>query len=399
MLDPHLIKKIISAWRADETQPYHGRQVRHLPPFEAIQKFIDLVFLASFKKEEGQLVRFAVALVIEGDPIDTIVPTMFPPVRLTSPPNFSDESLVKIAGAFDPELTTIVVQWNSEQQLFSYWGLTFHAPSVHTQTFANNPVSVEGSANFRPDFFTAIVRGPALIAITRENSLIGTLQAGNFIPAKATPFRSTSLGQYIHKEIQRDPLFTLYGLQYLDYAMNALMLLLFEAAERCHGGTIVLLPSRPTQDSEIYKSKYKLEGSYELKQTLTRCIQNKDSKDCRVAYEKVAAETIKRIAQLAAIDGALILTFDFEVVSFGATLTAKRSELKLVAGPDGFDKTAADFEINRYGTRHRSAFDFVSAQSNAIAFVISQDGPIRAFRRKDKSNVYVWPDCTNSVYV
>jgi hypothetical protein len=115
---------------------------------------------------------------------------------------------------------------------------------------------------------------------------------------------------------------------------------------------------------------------------------------------KVANETIQRIAQLAAVDGALLLTFVFEVLAFGATLTAPRSLLQPVVGPDGFGQmTNTPFEINRYRTRRRSAFDFVAAQPGSIAFVISQDGPIRAFRCETDTTVYVWPDCTASMFV
>lgn len=74
---------------------------------------------------------------------------------------------------------------------------------------------------------------------------------------------------------------------------------------------------------------------------------------------------------LSAVDGALIMTFGFDVVAFGARLTARPSELSPVIGPDGYGRIKNTiFEVDRYDTRHRSAFDFVSAQVDAVAFVI-----------------------------
>ncbi|WP_454064658.1 hypothetical protein [Candidatus Nitrospira salsa] len=76
------------------------------------------------------------------------------------------------------------------------------------------------------------------------------------------------------------------------------------------------------------------------------------------------------------------------------------TDLSLIIGPDGNGATKNEkFEINRYGTRHRSAFDFAAAQPDSIVFVLSQDGPIRAFHRIDDTTVHVWPDCTVSMFL
>jgi DNA integrity scanning protein DisA with diadenylate cyclase activity len=111
-------------------------------------------------------------------------------------------------------------------------------------------------------------------------------------------------------------------------------------------------------------------------------------------------EALQRLAQLAAIDGALIIDSNFKVVAFGAKLTAPAWDKKTVIGPDGYGSpNGQPFEINRYGTRHQSARDFAAACESAIVFVISQDGPIRAFHRTDETTVTCWPDCTTSMFV
>jgi hypothetical protein len=197
MLDPKFTEQIIAVWQADELHPYRGRARRILPPQHALQEFIDATFLATLRDEEGQQVRFSVALVLPDDLAGPLNPMMLPRIPLESCVGFSAASLVKLAGAFDPELTTIVVQWNPNMGGFSYWGITFHAPGLNR--FTEVPVGVEGSANFRPDYFTVISKGRAALTIARGSSQIGTLQAGYFVAASPTPFTSGLLVNYLNQ--------------------------------------------------------------------------------------------------------------------------------------------------------------------------------------------------------
>jgi hypothetical protein len=49
--------------------------------------------------------------------------------------------------------------------------------------------------------------------------------------------------------------------------------------------------------------------------------------------------------------------------------------------------------------RHNSAINFAAQCDGSTAFVISQDGPIRAFIRLNDETVLYWPDCTVSMFV
>lgn len=398
MLDPKFTEQILAVWKADESHPHRGRAKRILPPRNALQKFIDVAFLATLRDEEGQQVRFSVALVLEEDMAVAEGLTTLPPIPLEAAVEFTAASLIKLAGAFEPELTTIIVKWNSNESSFSYWGLTFHAPGRNR--FVELPIGIKGSANFPPDYFTVVARGRAALTFARGGSQIGTLQAGYFVPAAPTPFTIKSLGGYFHSEVKKDPLYAKHENQYWLYVRDAMELLLSEASMRGHGGTIVLLPLGFTLQAGLYATKYALKGTFGLQQALEKCIENKEPFLSGIAFRKLAYETIRRIANLSAVDGALIITFGFEVVTFGATLTAPRSTLLPVIGPDGYGHTRnTTFDLNRYGTRHRSAFDFAAAHKGSLVFVISQDGPLRAFHRVNDTTVQVWLDCTASMFL
>jgi DisA bacterial checkpoint controller nucleotide-binding len=398
MLDPKFTEEILNAWRDDQGHPHRGRSQRSLPPTVAVSRFLDTCFLATLRDEEGQPVKFSVALSWDQKFDSMVGPTMHQPLKLQSATEFSDSSLAKLAPAFDPVLSTILVTWNEEKLSLEYWGIWLHAQG-HNR-FSEVPVGVVGSANFRPDFLTLISKGRAALSIARGGSLIGTLQAGYFKRATPTPFTSKSLGQYVHASISADPIFASVGNTYWHYVRDALDLLLSEASLRGHGGTVVLLPSGSSLAHSHYTSKYRLDGTYSLRETFQRCIQTEDHMEIAIAHRKVANESIQRISQLAAVDGALILTFEFDVLAFGSTLTAPRTASRAMIGPDGFGQVSqSTFDIDRYGTRHRSAMDFVASVPDAIAFVISQDGPIRAFRSAGNAIVHVWPDCTSSMFV
>src|SRR5690606_32889247 len=92
---------------------------------------------------------------------------------------------------------------------------------------------------------------------------------------------------------------------------------------------------------------------------------------------------IDSIAGLSAIDGAVILNDNYELIAFGAKITKFNSEQQIeklafiepVIG--GEVKEVFVSEIG--GTRHLSAAQFVYDQRDSLAFVASQDGHFTVF--------------------
>jgi DNA integrity scanning protein DisA with diadenylate cyclase activity len=114
---------------------------------------------------------------------------------------------------------------------------------------------------------------------------------------------------------------------------------------------------------------------------------------------RTISERLQLIAQYASIDGALILSDLLDMVSFGTKLSADTWSEEVLIGPDGFHSGGEQFEYDRFGTRHKSAIDFVGENEAAIVFVISQDGPIRGFAKRNQETILCWPDCTVSMFI
>jgi hypothetical protein len=92
---------------------------------------------------------------------------------------------------------------------------------------------------------------------------------------------------------------------------------------------------------------------------------------------------VEAIAGLTAVDGATLLTSDYEVLAFGAKITRRRGqgtvEQVTVTEPVADDVPRVVHPSSLGGTRHLSAAQFVFDQRDAVALVASQDGRFTVF--------------------
>jgi hypothetical protein len=89
-------------------------------------------------------------------------------------------------------------------------------------------------------------------------------------------------------------------------------------------------------------------------------------------------EISRVIASLAAIDGAVVLNKQFELLGFGAEVLGELSPATVISQAldiEGLEKKRD--EIENVGTRHRAAYRFVQEHPAGLALVISQDGAVR----------------------
>jgi hypothetical protein len=113
--------------------------------------------------------------------------------------------------------------------------------------------------------------------------------------------------------------------------------------------------------------------------------------------EEALIEAADFVADLTAVDGAVVLTKTFELVGFGAEISGALQAVTTIARALDADATATRIEpTESYGTRHRSAYRFCKALPEAIAIVISQDGGIRSIKYKD-GQVICWDQVATSI--
>ena len=92
------------------------------------------------------------------------------------------------------------------------------------------------------------------------------------------------------------------------------------------------------------------------------------------------------VADLSAVDGAVVLTDRLELLGFGGEIAGNLPEVVNVAR--ALDLRGASRErvrTNLVGTRHRSAYRLCETVKRALAVVISQDGALRFVRWHDNA--------------
>jgi hypothetical protein len=400
MIEESIIRRIIDYWAADQAHSRRGRAQRPLPSFEDVREVIETTFFASLEREEDWPIRFSVVLASPSEFDDASHQYHRDLSRFVTPIPFTVDSITKLAPAFDPALSSIAVDRDPTSRELQCWGIFNYFPTVPS-SYAISSAPKEGMWS-RPDLFTVTARNPGSLQISRMNANIGRFVSGDFIPAAPTPFSARSLGKYLIRSLESTDLWLRHGMSYWYYYRDALEALLAESASRGHGATIVLLPSGGTAvPKDLILEKYRLEADVHLMTHFEEVLTHGGVLGSEgITYRKLILEHLQRLAQLSTVDGALILTSALELVAFGARLQAPTWHGKPLLGPDGWGNASGDtFPAQRYGTRHHSAIDFVAACRRSTVFVISQDGPIRAFVWSNEGTVLCWPDCTVSMFV
>lgn len=170
---------------------------------------------------------------------------------------------------------------------------------------------------------------------------------------------------------------------------------LVAALRQRHGGAIVVLPDPAT---ELVKVKYPtVPQSYleEINSYLAvRCrpdgAGSRDEASLETRHARLFAHA-HSLAQLTAIDGCVVLDREFRLHGYGGKISAdevaESSNVRFV-DLESREPRQPDEIHQRFGTRHRSAFNLCRAVPNALAFVLSQDGALRVFG-SDDSNVFL----------
>lgn len=101
-------------------------------------------------------------------------------------------------------------------------------------------------------------------------------------------------------------------------------------------------------------------------------------------------QLVRGVGDFTAVDGAKIVSEDFEVIGFGAKITADATPDKIATCIPCEGSKIEHCQLHELGgTRHQSAARFVCANHDALAFVSSQDGPLTMFGWALKENEVV----------
>jgi hypothetical protein len=105
--------------------------------------------------------------------------------------------------------------------------------------------------------------------------------------------------------------------------------------------------------------------------------------------EQSVFEMSRIIANLTAIDGAVVLDKRFGMLGFGAEVSAELpAPVRVWRALDAEGQTREPDDVESVGTRHRAAYRFVHDHPNGLAIVISHDGGVSFVANRDKEVVF-----------
>ncbi len=411
MFDSHIIEQIIHLWNMGRP----GEE--NTLPVDMLKSIMETVFLASLKREEDRPVQVSVTLLDptefpeQGRPGESIV------LRFTQHLPFTVDALVKIAPAFDPISTSLAVwSYSGDPSSLEIWG------SIFTSTRGRNRFDSLPMPLSAPDALVIVSRKIGSLTVFRGDKIIARFNAGRFSQPTPTPFTASLMGWSLLKVIKTHPEFQKYGTKYWRTYRDLMDRLLMEASKRGHGGTIIWIPeNRNTAAQRWIIPKYVLENAHEgspliadmcaIDLHLRQKISDEYGEEAvgttvpvveatLLESKRKLVEHVEILAQMTRVDCALIISDRLRPLSFGSMLAAPTWRGDTIFGPVEEESYASKHvSLSRYGTRHNSAVNFSAKCPGAVAFVISQDGPIAGLTWKDDNTVYWWPDCLSKSWL
>ncbi|HYQ29041.1 MAG TPA: hypothetical protein VER04_17545 [Polyangiaceae bacterium] len=386
-------------------------------PSALLEDALAAAFQASLMVEEARATRFRLLLTSPeqlpdaGTPNQGVLRLKFDHGR----PLYADE-LRRLAPAVPFE--TALIGAHAEHGKLRIWGVAHSGPAWLAPTWGGR--SIVPNWTYDPIIH---VTGPGQLAVRCAGQLIGALERGLVVDAALDVFDSNWLRALFARERQ--------VIQEEHAALQAQVAsrtsvepsLIGKVAQQMlrraiqlvrgarHGGLILIVDTaggteRPLRGLRLKYSFTQDEPSHRYRTLLFQIVEAvasvtaKDSvgwldfaSNQSVRFEELEQalfEHSRVLANLTAIDGALVLDKRFDVLGFGAEVSAELPTPERVwRAVDAEAQVRKPEEIENVGTRHRAAYRFVNDHPDGLAVVVSQDGAV-SFVANREGRVVFW---------
>jgi len=408
LINNNIAIDVLKTWNEDQDSSYKGRDDRPIPSLKEFEVIIDTLFRASLLREEGDLVSISVTWISEEDFLKYELGKWRETelsLRFDTPIEFDSKTLAKMSGIVNGYSGSLLV--HKVNNSFGIWGIAYFEPK--NEKIGSIPCSGLNTRHITPDSPAINITGVGSLEISRGNSMIGRIENGNFIKSHAKVLSPDMLGKYLYRlidiniDIQTRAFSDENQSIKASTYMNSMEYLIEILSQRKMGATIIIVPEEiRDQSTKEFDTSWKITGTLEVdklhKNLVNLSPSHQNNSLPKLSTSRTLRNRLRSIADLAKMDGALLITSKFEVVAFGAKLTSEKWKGAIDCGPIQMHFYKDYLDFSRLGTRHNSAVNFVSAVKGAIAFVASSDGPIRAITRSDDDKVIYWPDCRISMF-
>jgi len=331
---------------------YHSRTHATVPDAETIEAVIDAAFWASLRREEGYTPKISLAFL---SPDETTHP-----LRFARPLALHPATLTRVAPAVERPGIHLGV-WRGQEEL-SVWGTTRAIPGL---------------------CFVLEVAAPGLLVVKHHSGE----ESGKFVNVAVLEGDQIKWVDAHAAEVPDCPdlMSSLLGFgspASWVHSVNVLVQLAVSMRAHSHGGLLLVVPAgtESWRESIVAPVPYAVSPPFSQLAHLSREVPAEAS---RAVWQETVSRTVDAIAGLTAVDGAVVMTDQYELLGFGAKIKRRKgwSSVEQVAVTEPIEGGAAVLahpeELG--GTRHQSAAQFVHDQRDAVALVASQDGRFTIF--------------------
>lgn len=322
------------------------------PPAQVIEEIVDTTFWASLLREEGRSPKISLAFL---SPAQAGEPLLFEQAL-----PFTPAMLTKLAPAVERPGIHLGV-WQQAGELF-IWGTTRHIPGICFVLEVIEPGllvikhrRLDGLGKF---VNIAVLKGDQVKVVNERSAVLPDC-----------PKLLTSLLGLVPIPVSSDP-------------VNVLVQLAVSMRAHGRGGSLLVVPAGSTawRASILHPISYSVQPAYSGLADLMR--QDRRTRS-QPGWQTDLRQAIESIAGLTAVDGATVISDQYEVLAFGAKIGRLEGNPPInqiiVTEPIVGNQAAVIHPAQNGGTRHLSAAQFVSDQRDAYALVASQDGRFTIF--------------------
>jgi hypothetical protein len=355
------IEEHFARYLATARQPDQPRLMRH-PDAQVIETIIDAAFWSSLRREEGFSPKISLAFLPPEEAGQ--------PLRFERHLSFTPDTLSRLAPAVERPGIHLGI-WRDGDEL-CVWGTTRTIPQFCFVLEVIEPGLLVVKYRRGQDtskFVNVVVLKGDQIKVLDER--------GTSLPdCPTTLMKMLAFGSF---ESKAD-------------SVNVLVQLAASMRTHGRGGSLLVVP----QGSEAWRESIVQPVSYSVAPAfseLAELMRQDAGERSKRLWQEAFLDAVEAMAGLTAVDGATIISDQYELLAFGAKITRRdgggQVEQVIVTEPIVGGSASIVHPIQLGGTRHLSAAQFVQDQHNSVSLVASQDG---------RFTVFAWSPCEGMVH-
>jgi hypothetical protein len=404
---PDLARYVEARWPEGRTLPLSSK---------LFAEALATAYQASMTSEEGRLTRFRLlltpfeALPDRGVPNEGVLRLRFDPSR----PLHEDE--LRRLSPSTPFETALIGAHVEDEDRLRIWGIAHSGPAWLAPTWGGR--STVPNWTYDP---IVHVTGPGRLAVRCAGKLIGGLERGLVVDAILDVFDSEWLPALFAREREEvraahaqkqslAPSPTLVENSLVGRVGQHMLRRVIQLVRGArHGGMLCIVDGEPDA-SELHgmRLKYRFGQDEPARRFRTLLLQILDAVSATTSkpsigwadfaldgsaklekLEQAVFEQSRLLANLTSIDGAVVVDKRFNLLGFGAEISAELPTPQRVwraVDTEGKHRELDDLE--NVGTRHRAAYRFANDHPNGLAIVVSHDGGVSFVANRDGEVVF-----------